>query len=97
MILKKNTRHPAFIIGGVSFVLFLLGVILRGNNYTIGNKVIFAAMVLGAIHWIWAIINVITGYDLNPESKSFWLILVMLIPPLGGMIYYMMRRKNMNM
>jgi len=97
MILKKNTRHPAFIIGAVSFLLLLFGVILRGDDYLIGNKLILSAVILGAIHWIWSVIDVIVGYDLNPASKSFWLILVMLIPPLGGMIYFMMRRKNVSM
>ena len=97
MALKKNMGHPAFIIGAVSFVLFLFGVVLRGNNVVFGDKVILFAIVLGAIHWIWTVIEVITGYNLNPNSKSFWLILVMLIPPLGGMIYYMMKRKNVSM
>jgi hypothetical protein len=97
MALKKNMGHPAFIIGAVSFVLFLFGVVLRGNNVVFGDKVILFAIVLGAIHWIWTVIEVITGYNLNPNSKIFWLILVMLIPPLGGMIYYMMKRKNVSM
>jgi hypothetical protein len=97
MALRKNMRHPSFIIGAFSFVLFLLGIILRGNGYVFGNKIILSAMILGAIHWVWSIINVVTGYDLNPASKTFWLIIVMLIPPLGGMIYYMMRRKNVSM
>ena len=97
MALKKNTKHPGFIIGCISFVLFLLGIILRANNYVFGDKIILSAVVLGAIHWIWSMIDVISGYDLNPASKSFWLIIVMLIPPLGGMIYYMMKRKNVSM
>jgi hypothetical protein len=96
MEMKKNIGHPNFIIGAVSFLLFLLGIVLRGNGYVAGDKVILSAIILGAIHWIWAVVEVITGYDLNPASKSFWLILVMLIPPLGGMIYYMMKRKNVS-
>ena len=96
MRLEKNTRHPSFIIGLVSFVLFILGVVLRGYGYAGGIYVLGSAVALGAIHWIWSITDVVTGYDLKPASKSFWLILVMLIPPLGGMIYYMMRRKNVS-
>ncbi len=97
MILKNNTRHPAFIIGVASFFLFLLGIVLRADDYLSGDKIILVAIAFGAIHWIWSIANVIKGYDLNPASKSFWIILVMLIPPLGGMIYYMMKRKNISM
>lgn len=95
--MKKNMKHPSFIIGAISFFLFLFGIILRGNGYVAGDKVILSAIILGAVHWVWSIIDVITGYDLNSASKSFWLILVMLIPPLGGMIYYMMKRKNVSM
>ena len=97
MAIKKDIRHPSFIIGCISFFLFLLGVVFRGNSFVLGDKLIIGAIVLGAIHWIWSIIDVISGYDLNPGSRSFWLILVMLIPPLGGMIYYMMKRKNVAM
>jgi len=97
MALKKNITHPSFIIGAISFVLFLLGVVLRGNGFVKADIMILSAMIAGAVHWIWSMVDVITGYDLNPGSKSFWLIMVMLIPPLGGMIYYMMRRKNVSM
>jgi len=97
MALKKNTRHPSFIIGAMSFILFILGIVLRANNFVGGDKIILGAIVLGAIHWIWSLIDVIMGYDLNSNSKSFWLIIVMLVPPLGGMIYYMMKRKNVSM
>jgi hypothetical protein len=97
MAMKKNMTHPSFIIGAVSFLVFLVGIVLRANSYVLGDKLILAAIVLGAIHWIWSIADVLGGYDLNPGSKSFWLILVMLIPPLGGMIYYMMKRKNVQM
>jgi len=97
MALKKNIRHPSFIIGATSFILFILCIVLRANNFVPGDKIILSAIVLGAIHWIWSLIDVITGYDLNSDSKSFWLIMVMLIPPLGGMIYYLMKRKNVSM
>jgi hypothetical protein len=97
MALKKNMQHPSFIIGLLSFIIFILGVVLRGNGYMRGGLVILSAIILGGIHWVWAMVDVINGYDLKPGSKIFWLIMVMLIPPLGGMIYYMMKRKNVSM
>jgi hypothetical protein len=97
MALKKNITHPSFLIGATSFVLFILGIVLRANNYVFGDKIIFRAIVLGAIHWVWSMLDVVTGYDLSPDSKSFWLILVMLVPPMGGMIYYIMKRKNIRL
>ena len=97
MALKKNTRHPSFIIGAISFLIFLVGIVIRANGYVSGDRMILAAIILGAIHWIWSVVDVIGSYDLNPGSKSFWLILVLLVPPLGGMIYYMMKRKNVQL
>jgi hypothetical protein len=95
--LKKNIQHPAFIIGLISFILLIVGAGIRANSYSAGDWIFLSAVGLGAIHWIWAIIDVIKGYDLNPDSKTFWLILVILIPPMGGMLYYMMKRKNVSM
>jgi Phospholipase_D-nuclease N-terminal len=97
MALEKNTRHPNFIIGIVSFALFLLGIVLKGNGYTTGNFILILSIALGAMHWIWSIVDVSTGHNLKSDSKIFWLILVALIPPLGGMFYYMMKRKNVSM
>lgn len=97
MALEKNTRHPNFIIGVVSFALFLFGIVLKGNSYTMGNFILISSVTLGAVHWIWSIVDVSTGYNLKPDSKIFWLILVAFIPPLGGMFYYMMKRKNVSM
>ncbi len=95
MALKKNTRYPNFILGAVSLLLFVIGVIIRAN-FAVGTTIVFIAVGLGAVHWIWGITDIITGYDLNPRSKTFWLIIVTLIPPLGGMIYYLMKRKNVS-
>lgn len=96
MALKENTTHPNFIIGAVSLLLFLVGIFIRGNGYAAGTVIVIIAISLGAIHWIWGIIDVSTKYNLNPNSKEFWLILVILIPPVGGMIYYLMKRKNVS-
>jgi hypothetical protein len=97
MALKKNMRNPNFILGGISLILFIFGIVLKGNSYEVGNLILLASIVLGAVHWIWGIIDVSSGEDLKPDSKIFWLILVGLIPPLGGMFYYMMKRKNVTM
>jgi hypothetical protein len=97
MAFKKDIRHPSFIIGAISMVLFLAGIAFRANGYATGDWIILFSAVLGGIHWIWSIVDVSTGYDLNPDSKTFWLIIVLLIPPAGGMIYYLMKRKNISM
>jgi hypothetical protein len=96
-ILKKNTHHPGFIIGLLSFILLLLGVVLRGNEVRFGQWLIIAALAFGGIHWIWSIIDVFTFKDFTPGSRIFWIVVVMLIPPVGGMLFYLMRTKNVSM
>ncbi len=89
--------HPSFIIGATSFLLLILGVVFKGNGFRIGNYVILSGIILGGIHWLWSSIDVFTNKNMNSESRMFWMILVMLIPPVGGMVYYMMRSKNIRL
>lgn len=89
--------HPSFIIGATSFLLLILGVVVKGNGFPIGNYVILSGIILGGIHWLWSSIDVFTNKSMNSESRMFWMILVMLIPPVGGMVYYMMRSKNIRL
>ncbi|HEX2608114.1 MAG TPA: PLDc N-terminal domain-containing protein [Flavisolibacter sp.] len=90
----KNTRHPNFILGLISFVIFLIGIVLRANAYEGGDYVIGAGIVLGAIHWIWAITDVLKDYRVRSasENRIIWVILVIIIPPIGGMLYYAMSK-----
>jgi len=97
MALKSNTRHPSFIIGALSFVLFLFGIGLRVNSYTAGDYVILSGILCGAIHWVWSVVDVFHNRLLLGESRIFWIVIVLLIPPLGGMLYYLMRRKNVQL
>jgi len=94
--LKSNTKHPNLFLGLASFIVLIIGVILRSDNFVEADYVLLGAIAMGGIHWIWAIISVLTKYNLNPDSRTFWMILVMLIPPLGGIIYYLMPRKNVS-
>src|SRR4051812_10589888 len=96
--LKKNMSHPNFIIGLVSIVGFLWGVILRANSMAAGDIVLAASALLGGIHWIWSITDVVRNPELRGrEDRVFWLTLVIVVPPIMGMVYYMMRRKRVSM
>ena len=94
---KKNMYHPSFLIGAFSFVLLIVGVISRGYGFAAGNYLILSGIILGGIHWLWSIIDVFTNKELNSQSRMFWTILVMLIPPVGGMVYYLMLCKNVRL
>lgn len=89
--------HPSFIIGAISFVLLIVGVLVKSNGFRSGDYIIIASTLLGFIHWIWSIIDVVKNKSLDGRSRPLWLTMVVIIPPLGGMFYYMMRRKNVVM
>jgi hypothetical protein len=90
----KNTRHPNFILGLISFVLLLFGIGMRANGYQGGDYVLGASILLGGIHWIWSIIDVFKDYKVNSasENRIIWVILVIIVPPVGGLLYYAMSK-----
>lgn len=90
----KNIKHPAFIIGVVSIILVIIGAAIWGGAYKAGWYFILAGIVLGAIHWIWSIIDVIGRNDMKPFQKRFWLIVVVAVPALGGLVFYVMHQKK---
>lgn len=94
---KENMSHPSFVIGALSFLLLLVGVVIKSNGYRGGDYVIIASVILGFVHWIWSIADVAKNKRLDGRSRPFWLTMVVIIPPLGGMFYYMMRHKNVVM
>jgi hypothetical protein len=93
----KNVYHPSFLVGAASFLMLFIGIGLKVNNIETGNEVLIASIALGAIHWVWSIIDVSHLSRANDDSRIFWLIVVMLIPPIGGMLFYLMKRKNVQM
>jgi hypothetical protein len=90
----KNTRHPNFILGIVSFILLIIGVGMRAYSYPSGDYIIGFSILLGAIHWIWSIVDVLKHYriDSTRENRILWVILVIAIPPVGGVLYYALGR-----
>lgn len=97
MALRKNMKQPSFIIRAISFVLLLVGVVIKSNGLRSGDYVIIISVVLGFVHWIWSIADVAKSKHLDQRSRPFWLTMVVIIPPLGGMFYYMMKSKNVVM
>jgi hypothetical protein len=92
----KTTSHPNFILGLFSLLLIFVGLGLRANGYRGGDAVFMAAIGLGAIHWIWSIIDVFKHYRTNNDTENkniLWVILVVIVPPVGGLLYYSFSRK----
>ena len=91
----QTQQHPNFILGIISFIVLFLGIGLRANSYQTGDYVIAASVFLGAIHWIWCIADVAKTDSLRPSQRKFWLIIIIVVPGFGSMIYYIMHfRRN---
>ncbi len=92
----KNFKKPALILGIVSHVIFFVAIILMANNYEYGTWLIYAGLILGAIYWIWTIIEVANAdaRELKKYQKSFWLILVVAIPMFGALLYHVLHQQR---
>ncbi|HVG12897.1 MAG TPA: PLDc N-terminal domain-containing protein [Flavisolibacter sp.] len=90
----KNMLHPLFLFGAASIILFFVGIFLKANASESGYIIMIIATVLGGIHWIWSIIDVLGRGDLKPFQKRFWLIAVIAAPVFGGMIFHIMHQKS---
>ena len=90
----NNLKHPNFILGVISFVVLFIGIGMRANSYDSGTYVIIASVVLGAIHWIWSIVDVVNRGDMKPFQKRFWLIAVIAAPAIGSMLFYAMHQRS---
>lgn len=96
-MLSRRSPHPNLVLGAVSFVLLFVGIVLRANDIMAGSYLILGAFIIGGIHWIWGMTDVFRNRELLPNSRIFWMVVVLLVPPVGGMLYYLMRSKNVRM
>lgn len=90
--------HPNFIIGLISYLALLTGVLMFAIGVEAGKAVVLVAFILGGLHWIGSIINV-SNDSLIKENEGlwyFWFASVFLVPPIGGMIYYMVNNKRVS-
>ena len=88
----RNTKHPNFILGIFTLILLFIGIGLKANGYRSGDYVLIGGIALGAIHWIWSITDVFRHQHTNSQSRVLWQILVIVIPPVGGLLYYAMSK-----
>ena len=88
----KNMRHPNFILAIVSIVIMFIGIGLKANGYRAGDYVLIGAVAVGAIHYVWSIIDVANRTDMKAFQKRFWLLAVIAIPAFGSLIFYIMHQ-----
>lgn len=96
MTTKKNMQHPNFIIGLLSYGLLLVGIVINANGQEVGKILVLGAFLVGAIHWIASIVDVLKDPVLKriEHRRFFWFSLIIMIPPMAGMMYYMLGRKQ---
>ena len=92
--MKSRCRHPNFFLGLITFLILIIGVGLNANGMAGGNYVIGASLLLGVVHWAWSIIDVFKDFRVNSasENRILWIILVVALPPIGGILYYSMSK-----
>jgi hypothetical protein len=90
--MKGFRKHPNLILGIVTFITLILAVGLKANRFNeIGDIVLISTFILGGIHWVWSVIDVLKDYRTNKASENrniIWVILVLIVPPVGGVLYY---------
>lgn len=90
----KEFRNPVFVIGILGAILFLSGVFILSNSQHYGYIVLFTGVGLGIIFTIINIIEVARSKRLKGQKKILWLIIVFLLPMLGGFMYYIFSGSN---
>lgn len=97
---RNYQKHPNLLLGLVSFVVFILAIGLRANRQNeVGDVLLIAAFIMGAVHWAWAVLDVLREYRTDKLSENrnlIWVILVCAVPPVGGIVYYAFN-KNLRM
>lgn len=92
----NDIKHPNFILGIISLLLLISGIALYSYRYAIADYIIGAGVVLGAIHWVWGIIDVLKHHNshVHKENRNIiWVIMVIVLPPVGGILYYAMAKQ----
>ena len=94
--MKQTIWHPNLILGLVSFFTLILSVGMRANRMnSVGDVLFGTTLLIGLIHWTWSIIDVLKHYRANQGTEDrtiIWVIFVIIVPPLGGLLYYAFRR-----
>lgn len=94
--MKSAFKHPNLILGLVTFLTLILSVGFRANRMNaVGDVLFIATLVLGFVHWIWSVVDVLKHYRTNKATEDrtiIWAIIVIIVPPLGGILFYLFNR-----
>ena len=55
---------------------------------------IFFILIIPGIFWFWALIDVLKSEFTNSANKLIWVLVIILLPPLGAVLYLIIGRKQ---
>jgi len=87
-----NLRKPALIFNVIGVILFFIGLYLQQKENYGGEIMMYIGLGMAVVYWIWSVVDVLTADDLKPYQKKFWLIIVLIIPALGGTLFHIMHQ-----
>ena len=98
--MNKKIRfiHPNFIVGLISYLALIVGIVSNASGAEIGDEIIVSSFIILGLHWALAIVDV-SRDQMKKENEGlwyFWFASVLIIAPLGGMIYYMINDKRVS-
>jgi hypothetical protein len=94
-MLKDSIKHSSFQLALSAVVLFVTSIFLRAEHYGFADIVMILALLLSGLNWIIAFKLVLRNPFLDRSAKSFWMVLILLIPSVGSIVYIMMENRKL--
>ncbi len=99
--MKQKIRwiHPNFILGILAPALFFASGVYIPNASELGVALAISSLILIGVHWIWSMRDAWKDPELKNKvvGNYLWLTLIIMIPPLAGMMYYMIHDKRVSL
>jgi hypothetical protein len=88
----RNLTKPAFSLAMVGTALILIGAVAM-PHYEMGTYLMYAGFLLAGIFWVWTIWDVIAADNLKYFQKILWLFIVISLPLMGGLLFYIVHQR----
>ncbi len=89
-----NLRKPALIFNIIGVLLFMVGLFMQQKANYGGEILMYIGLTMAVIYWFWSVIDVVRAEDLKPDQKKFWLIIVIVVPAMGGALFHIMHQSR---
>lgn len=86
-------RFP-FVIALLSLLGWLLSFVFRPPGKNLDPWLTAISLILGAVYWLWILVEVTRNPYMRRYQRTFWLILVISVPFFGALLYQFMHQKE---